>query len=87
MKVDSWIRVYRETRWNPITKQADSGDWRWTMKAPNGRIIGASTEGYRRRAGAVKNLQAVTGIGLPHNIHPRWIPLQMHERRAWLSES
>ena len=30
-------------------------DWRWTRTALNGRIVGASTEGYRNRADCVTN--------------------------------
>lgn len=32
-----------------------SGEWRWTRKAPNGRIVGASTQGYKNRASCVSN--------------------------------
>lgn len=35
--------------------QDNYGDWRWQRKAPNGRIVGASTEGYRNRADCVAN--------------------------------
>lgn len=35
--------------------QDGRGDWRWTRTAPNGRIVGASTEGYHNRADAVAN--------------------------------
>jgi uncharacterized protein YegP (UPF0339 family) len=38
------------------------GEWRWTARARNGRIIGASSEGYRDRTRAIQNLHAVTGI-------------------------
>lgn len=45
------IRVYRE-----------HGTWRWQMRdARNGRIIGASSEGYVRRAACLANLSRVTG--------------------------
>ncbi len=30
-------------------------DWRWTRHASNGRIVGASTEGYRSRAKCIAN--------------------------------
>jgi len=29
--------------------------WRWRRKAPNGEIVGASTEGYHNRADCVEN--------------------------------
>ena len=35
--------------------------WRWRLKANNGRIIGASTQGYRRKIDCVKN---ATQVGL-----------------------
>jgi len=36
--------------------------WRWQMRdARNGRIIGAATEGYDRRAACLKNLERVSG--------------------------
>lgn len=35
--------------------QQNNGDWRWTRTAPNGRIVGASSEGYRNRADCVAN--------------------------------
>lgn len=47
------IRVYR-----------DDG-WRWQMRdARNGRVIGASTEGYARQTACLKNLERVTGVNL-----------------------
>ena len=30
-------------------------EWRWRKKAPNGKIIGASTEGYKNKADCVAN--------------------------------
>lgn len=35
------------------------GDWRWRLVASNGRIIAASSEGYRRRRAARDNLAAI----------------------------
>lgn len=35
--------------------QEGNGDWRWRRIALNGRIVAASTEGYRNRADAVAN--------------------------------
>ena len=26
------------------------GEYRWTRKAPNGKIVGASTEGYKKKS-------------------------------------
>lgn len=41
-----------------------NGDWRWRMVAKNGRIIGASTEGYVRLGDAKANLQAVRAFDI-----------------------
>lgn len=30
-------------------------EWRWRRVAPNGKIVGASTEGYKTRAACVAN--------------------------------
>jgi uncharacterized protein YegP (UPF0339 family) len=30
-------------------------EWRWRRTAPNGEIVGASTEGYKNRADCVAN--------------------------------
>lgn len=35
--------------------QDAAGFWRWERKAPNGRTVGASTEGYHNRADCVAN--------------------------------
>lgn len=40
------------------------GQYRWRMKsAKNGKIIGASTESYKRRIDALKNLNRVRYLG------------------------
>ena len=50
------IRVYKDT-----AKQ-----WRWTIKRNYSKhIVGASTEGYRRKADALKNLTLITGLEFP----------------------
>lgn len=33
-----------------------AGDWRWNIKAPNGRIVADSGEGYATRSGAHRAL-------------------------------
>ena len=43
--------------------QDRKGDWRWTLLARNGNVIGASSEGYKTRAKAVANFTAVTTKG------------------------
>ena len=35
--------------------QEANGDWRWRRTAPNGRIVGASTEGYRNKSDCEDN--------------------------------
>lgn len=35
--------------------QDNKGEWRWRRTAPNGQIVGASTEGYKNRADCVAN--------------------------------
>lgn len=37
--------------------QDRGGDWRWRRTASNGRIVGASTEGYSSRANCLSNAQ------------------------------
>ncbi|MDP4021680.1 DUF1508 domain-containing protein [Methylobacterium sp. NEAU 140] len=32
-----------------------SGEWRWRRIAANGRIVGASTEGYTNRSHCIEN--------------------------------
>jgi uncharacterized protein YegP (UPF0339 family) len=54
------------------------GEWRWTMRARNGRIVGASTEGYKRRAAAIANMHTVTNFLF--RIHGPWV------RSRWTKE-
>ena len=32
-------------------------EWRWTRRATNGQVVGASHEGYKRRPPCVKNAE------------------------------
>ncbi len=32
-----------------------TSEWRWNRTAPNGKTVGASSEGYKNRADCVKN--------------------------------
>lgn len=43
--------------------QDRKGDWRWTLLARNGNVVGASSEGYKTRAKAVANFTAVATKG------------------------
>jgi uncharacterized protein YegP (UPF0339 family) len=45
-------KIYRDKR----------GKYRWRVTASNGKIIGASTQGYSRRADALANIDELTGI-------------------------
>lgn len=36
--------------------QDEHEEWRWTRRAANGEVIGASTEGYTRRTDATDNI-------------------------------
>lgn len=42
--------------------------WRWRVRARNGEIIGASTEGYSRRSGAARNLGSLLKYATPSKI-------------------
>ena len=35
--------------------QDQRGEWRWRRTASNGRIVGASSEGYSSRAACIEN--------------------------------
>lgn len=41
---DSWM-IYQDSK----------REWRWSRKAANGQIVGASTEGYTSRANCLSN--------------------------------
>lgn len=44
--------------------QDAKGEWRWRLKARNGRIVADSGEGYVRKGGAVKAAEMVRdGVG------------------------
>ena len=62
-----------------------SREWRWQMTARNGERIGSSTEFYRRRIDAIRNLTVVTGFVVP-NLGPRRLGRYcwtvMHVRRS-----
>jgi uncharacterized protein YegP (UPF0339 family) len=48
--------------------QDNDGDWRWQVIAANGRIVGVSSEGYRKRAdclyGAHLTCQAILALNV-----------------------
>ncbi len=43
------VEIYRDSR----------REWRWRMKASNGRILADSGEGYRRKASALQGARRV----------------------------
>jgi len=47
-------RVYRD---KVVFKKDDFGEWRWQRKASNGKIVGASTEGYKNRGYCQANFE------------------------------
>ena len=57
---------------DPVNSEVPSSsrfcqDWRWRVAADNGKIIGASTEGYRNKAAAVANFSQLTGRRVASN--------------------
>lgn len=48
--------------------QEDNKDWRWRVRADNAEIVGASTEGYTRRANAENNLRSLLNYCRPVDI-------------------
>ena len=46
---DDKIHVYQDRR----------DEWRWRRTAPNGKIVGASSEGYYDRRAAVANAKRI----------------------------
>ena len=47
--IDDKIHVYQDRR----------DEWRWRRTAPNGKIVGASSEGYHDRSAAVANAKRI----------------------------
>ena len=35
--------------------QDNAGEWRWRRKAPNGKTVGASSEGYHNKSDCIDN--------------------------------
>lgn len=54
-----WFNVYRD----------NSGEYRWQLKAINGRIIAESGEGFNDRGNAIDSIQLVmSAVGSKHTI-------------------
>lgn len=52
-----------------IYREGVKKDWRWRMSHRNGKIVGASSEGFTRVGRCLKNLHLVTGIETQRQIH------------------
>ena len=42
--------------------QDSSGDWRWSLKAENGKVIADSAEGYENRSHALEMVHTIIGL-------------------------
>lgn len=51
------IAVYKDAK----------GEWRWKIQSSNNRVIAASSESYKNRKDAVKNLNSILSINLTIN--------------------
>jgi len=47
------VKIVAEDNWNVYEDKAN--EWRWRRTAPNGEIVGASTEGYKDYDDCVDN--------------------------------
>jgi uncharacterized protein len=56
-----------------------SGDWRWRLRARNGRCVAESGEGYRRLIGAARGLRTV----LRQHVNPVLQCLTNVQAPAW----
>lgn len=63
MKPPAFIVIYRDSK----------GEWRWKVQAWNGRILADSGESYKRKAGLLKGLRAVTEA-LKSDTRIEWVP-------------
>lgn len=45
------LEIYKHDTWH-------GDDWRWRVVARNGKIVAASSEGFKTRYGAKRNLKA-----------------------------
>ncbi|WP_224329015.1 MULTISPECIES: DUF1508 domain-containing protein [Stenotrophomonas] len=56
------FEVFREGGLNLLAQT--SGDWRWRLRADNGRIIATSGEGYRNRDDCLHGIELVTSTSV-----------------------
>jgi len=50
-----------------VYRSGTDKEWRWKMiSSKNGKIVGASTESFKTKAGVSKNLSIVTGLSVDH---------------------
>jgi len=45
-----------------------SGAWRWSLRAPNNRVIADSAEGYQNRLDAIHGARLVAGLATDASI-------------------
>lgn len=45
-----------------VTFRDKAGEWRWSLKARNGKIVADSGEGYSSRANAIRAAERVSGL-------------------------
>lgn len=49
------VEVYKTTTWYLKT------EWRWRIKANNGKIVASSSEGYRNKQDLITNMASIVG--------------------------
>lgn len=73
-------------KWAIEIYQGRRKEWRWKLTGKNGEKVGASSEGFERRAGAIKNFTLVTGISIRVQGRVRggmeWHPLRLEYVRS-----
>ena len=45
----------KNDKWEFYKDNAKKPEWRWRRTAPNGRVVGASTEGYHNKSDCLAN--------------------------------
>ncbi|MCI1145929.1 DUF1508 domain-containing protein [Stenotrophomonas maltophilia] len=56
------FEVYREGGLSLLAQAV--GDWRWRLRADNGRIIATSGEGYQNKADCLHGIELVTSASV-----------------------
>lgn len=65
------FEIYRELTPShaPKSQWTKPGDWRWRLRAKNGRIVAASGEGYKRASDMVRVMREPIFWGSPYMNH------------------